>query len=162
MPSIVWFSILVPCKPNALPLARQGLSVGCAYPKSCTLPLARQAHHRPLNTCPHRLIHGTSAVCVGRSVYGAVRHAPSISTPSTLHPPQSRSDFKKSGSQSAPPKPKLAFRFVVTHWRVYRTADFNNRLHIPLDRQGGKPPSDAGRTGGLPCDTRENFPCRTL
>ena len=36
---------------------RQGLSAGCAYPKSCTMPLARQAHHRPLNTSPHRHNH---------------------------------------------------------------------------------------------------------
>ena len=36
---------------------RSGLSVGYAYPKSCTMPLARQARHRPLNTCPHRHNH---------------------------------------------------------------------------------------------------------
>ena len=36
---------------------RQGLSAGCAYPKSCTMPLARSASHRPLNTCQHRQIH---------------------------------------------------------------------------------------------------------
>lgn len=40
---------------------RQGLSAGCAYPKSCTMPLARQAHHRPLNTSPHRHYHKIKA-----------------------------------------------------------------------------------------------------
>ena len=40
---------------------RSGLSVGCAYPKSSTMLLARQAHHRPLNTCPHRHNHKIKA-----------------------------------------------------------------------------------------------------
>ena len=35
---------------------RSGLSVVRAYPKSCTMLVARQARHRPLNTLPHRLI----------------------------------------------------------------------------------------------------------
>ena len=75
----------------------------CAHRSLCSSP--------PIEHTPPSPNHGTSAVSVGRSVYSVVRLAPSISTLSTLHPPQSRSDFKNSGSQSAPRKPPLRFGF---------------------------------------------------
>ena len=103
-PSIGWFFIPIPCKPNAL--AALGVVGGMSL-----LEVLHYAHRTPSASPPFE--HSPTSPNHEITTSGlAVISSAIVGKPTIL----------KSGSQSAPRKPPLRSRFLVTHWRFYRTS----------------------------------------